>query len=69
MSNEGFRGIPGVPDGWELVAIRNPKEGDWIVGADGEPFRVDHERSQVWPIIRKIECLRSTDRLRMQMSS
>ena len=28
MSNEGFRGVPGVPDGWELVRIGLPAIGD-----------------------------------------
>lgn len=55
QNNQGFRGIPGVPDGWELVAIRVPKEGEWFVGVDGKPFQADHAFGQQWTIIRKIE--------------
>jgi hypothetical protein len=55
QNNQGFRGIPGVPDGWELVAIRVPKEGEWFVGVDGKPFQADHACGQQWTIIRKIE--------------
>jgi hypothetical protein len=55
MSSEGFRGIPGVPDGWELVAVRIPKKGDWFLSIEGKPCQADHDRGHVWPIIRKIE--------------
>jgi hypothetical protein len=54
-SEQGFKGIPGVPDGWELLAIRVPKKGEWFLGTDGKPLRADHDRGLVWPIIRKIE--------------
>ncbi|MFN9113025.1 MAG: hypothetical protein ACK5XN_23400 [Bacteroidota bacterium] len=54
-SEQGFRGIPGVPDGWELVAIRVPMEGEWFVGVDGKPLQAKHGHGHVWPIIRKIE--------------
>ena len=46
--------IPGVPDGWELVALRAPGKEEWFVGVDGKPCQADH-RFEVWPIIRKIE--------------
>jgi hypothetical protein len=51
MSNQ----IPGVPEGWELMAIRVPDKGEWFVGVDGKPCRAEHRCGQVWPIIRKIE--------------
>ena len=56
MSNEGFRGVPGVPDGWELVEIRKIRAGDFSVSRDGKPFEWQISDSDtVWPIIRKIE--------------
>jgi hypothetical protein len=54
-AEQGFRNIPGVPDGWELMAFRVPKEGEWFLVIDGKPFQADHDRGSVWPIIRKIE--------------
>jgi hypothetical protein len=59
MSGEGFRGVLGVPDGWELVEIGNPvADVDWVVGIDGTP-RIYQYNPQLtahnWPIIRKIE--------------
>jgi hypothetical protein len=55
MSNEGFRGVPGLPDGWELVALRVPNKGEWFIGVDGKPCQAERSSGQVWPIIRKIE--------------
>jgi hypothetical protein len=55
MSSEGFKGVPGVPDGWELVAFRVPDKGEWFVGVDGKPCQAELSSGQVWPIIRKIE--------------
>ena len=51
MSNQ----IPGVPEGWELVALRVPDKGERFVGVDGKPCQADRSCRQVWPIIRKIE--------------
>jgi hypothetical protein len=53
--SEGFKGVPGVPDGWELVALRVPDKGEWFIGVDGKPCQADRSSGQVWPIIRKIE--------------
>lgn len=53
--SEAFRGVPGVPDGWELVALRGPCKGEWFIGVDGKPCQTDRNSGQVWPIIRKIE--------------
>jgi hypothetical protein len=55
QNNQGFRGIPGVPDGWELVAIRNAIKGEWIVDSKGHLHQVQTNTNGVWPIIRKIE--------------
>jgi len=55
MSSEGFKGVPGVPDGWELVAIRLPKQGEMFLNVRGEPQNASYEGDQIWPIIRKIE--------------
>jgi hypothetical protein len=54
--SEGFRNVPGVPDGWELVEVRKIKQGDFSINGDGKPFKwMTCESDAVWPIIRKIE--------------
>ena len=54
MSEQGFRGVPGVPEGWELVGIRQVEDGEWSLA--GEPFQWSGEKSyRVHPVIRKIE--------------
>ena len=56
MSEQGFRGVPGVPDGWELVAIRKIKRGDWTIDICGEAWLFESvETLTMWPVIRKIE--------------
>jgi hypothetical protein len=35
MSEQGFRGVPGVPDGWELVRIGVVHHGEWRLMDDG----------------------------------
>jgi hypothetical protein len=48
--------IEGVPDGWELVRIGQPTEGEWAIGGDGTPWQYKGSRSaEVWPIVRKID--------------
>jgi hypothetical protein len=55
MSEQGFRGVPGVPDGWELVGIR-PISEDWTIGSDGKPMFYEGGLTTTWwPVIRKIE--------------
>jgi hypothetical protein len=54
-SEQGFPNVPGVPDGWELVALRVPDKGEWFIGVDGKPCQAERSSGQVWPIIRKIE--------------
>lgn len=55
MSEQGFRGIPGVPEGWELVRIGVPSKGDYCL--DGYAGVMEGEIGMVVarPIVRKIE--------------
>lgn len=57
MSNEGFRNVPGVPEGWELVGIRPAMPADWFVNRDGkaEQWRMSWKSKLIHAIIRKIE--------------
>jgi hypothetical protein len=55
--SEGFRNVPGVPDGWELVRVGQPVYNvDHIVDPDGNPKLCDFDSSYLnRVIIRKIE--------------
>jgi hypothetical protein len=57
MSSQGFRGIPGVPEGWELVGFRKLMFEDWYVGVLGKPERWQQSSASVnvYGVIRKIE--------------
>jgi len=57
MSEQGFKGIPGVPDGWKLVRIGVPSRGDKFLNtSNGEITTAYFEFSLCWlPIVRKIE--------------
>ncbi len=57
MSSEGFRGIPGVPEGWELLAVRRAKQGECRLVGVGRVcvWTVPGESDAVYPILRKIE--------------
>ena len=57
MSSEGFEGVPGVPDGWELVRIDNPTHGDWFIDVFGLPMQYLYQNpcGGKFPIVRKIE--------------
>jgi hypothetical protein len=57
MSSEGFKGVPGVPEGWELLEVRHAKPSDWYLGRDGEPqiWTQSCQSNLVYCIIRKIE--------------
>jgi hypothetical protein len=59
MSEQGFRNVPGVPEGWELVLFGKPKPGDFVLNWVGQVEQWNHARFQntayVFPIIRKIE--------------
>jgi hypothetical protein len=56
MSSEGFKNVPGVPDGWELVAIRHPVNGDFYVYR-GLIYQWENSGAcySTFPIIRKVE--------------
>jgi len=49
--------IPGVPEGWELVAIRKPIKGDWYLDgyATIGQWTSDEPSPFIFDIIRKIE--------------
>jgi hypothetical protein len=55
MSEQGFKGVPGVPEGWELVAVRSGRYGEWHINADGKPELVRDDTANLLCIIRKIE--------------
>jgi hypothetical protein len=55
MSSEGFRGIPGVPEGWELVKFRCGEIGEYVIDGDGKPYRLLTRSVTFCAIIRKIE--------------
>jgi hypothetical protein len=55
MSDQGFKNIPGVPEGWELLAIRRGRYGEWHINADGKPELVRDDTANLLCIIRKIE--------------
>jgi hypothetical protein len=55
MSNEGFKGVPGVPEGWELVEFRCGEIGEHVIDGDGKPYRLLSRSVTFCAIIRKIE--------------
>jgi hypothetical protein len=57
MSEQGFKNIPGVPEGWELVhCLRIGEPGEIGLNQLGEPFAIGPNRTiKKVPIIRKIE--------------
>jgi hypothetical protein len=57
MSNQGFQGIPGVPDGWELVRFDYAVEGERYLTGSGEiVVHLSTKPTQAMRlIIRKIE--------------
>jgi hypothetical protein len=56
MSNQGFRGVPGVPDGWELVhAYRIAEAGEHVLDGNGLPVLRGKRSVLKFPIIRKVE--------------
>jgi hypothetical protein len=56
MSSEGFRNVPGVPDGWELVhANRRAVKGEHYISDGNVEVQKMSESVFAHPIIRKIE--------------
>jgi hypothetical protein len=53
MSNQ----IPGVPDGWELLRIDGPTNGEWFIDGVGLPkqYLYENQCGGKFPIIRKID--------------
>jgi hypothetical protein len=47
--------IPGVPEGWELVAFRRAKIGEHVIDGNGNPCKITSTTSEIFAIIRKIE--------------
>ena len=54
---DGFRGIPGVPEGWELVRIGTPVYGEWYIDNQGVIRRCEFDKlvSTNHVIVRRIE--------------
>ena len=56
MMSEGFRGVPGVPDGWELVHACRQAESEETYLTGDEVIKIAKFRTSArFPIIRKIE--------------
>jgi hypothetical protein len=47
--------IPGVPEGWELVAFRRAKIGEHVIDGNGNPCKITSITSEIFAIIRKVE--------------
>jgi hypothetical protein len=56
MSEQGFRNVPGVLDGWELIhACRQAESGEAYLTRDGSVNIAKLRTTASYPIIRKIE--------------
>jgi hypothetical protein len=57
MSEQGFRGVPGVPEGWELVRIVDkPHIGEYALDYVNHPVMVtEPDAWDIGVIVRKIE--------------
>jgi hypothetical protein len=56
MSEQGFKGVPGVPEGWELVRIDFVTEGEWyLFKGRVDKWESKHVSHCDFPILRKIE--------------
>jgi hypothetical protein len=57
MSEQGFRGVPGVPEGWELVRIDDkPQIGEYALDRFNHPVMVtEPDAWDLGVIVRKIE--------------
>jgi hypothetical protein len=54
---DGFRGVPGVPDGWELVRIGTPSKGEFYLDnlCGIAECKIPEYMSRNYVIVRKIE--------------
>ena len=55
MSEQGFRGIPGIPDGWELVRIGRPDKDEYYLDGNNEVNQAEYCIYVYRPIVRKIQ--------------
>jgi hypothetical protein len=56
MSEQGFKGVPGVPEGWELLEFRTAVSGDCVIDVRGCVMTWGGKESvYVYPIIREVE--------------
>jgi hypothetical protein len=55
-SEQVFRGVSGVPDGWELLRIGRPDKGEHFLDGNNNLDQAEHNGlSSYRPIVRKIE--------------
>lgn len=56
MSNEVEKHVPGVPDGYRLVAIGAPKKGEFFITSHNMVVRADKNMYEYcWPVVEPIE--------------
>lgn len=57
VKTDGFRGVPGVPDGWELVGVRPVEPGEYRMVSSGEARLWNGDETSLgWAaVIRKTE--------------
>jgi hypothetical protein len=57
MSEQGFRGVPGIPDGWELVRIGVVVDGEYrlMIDQSVQAWKGPHPSNGWAVIVRKIE--------------
>ncbi len=53
--SDGFRDIPGVPEGWELVRIGTAYRNEFVVTENGVAPFIGNESKSIYAIVRKIE--------------
>ena len=51
---KSFEGVPGVPEGWELIAVRKVQIGEWTVNRNGDLEKWKFNSSGIYPVIRKV---------------
>ena len=52
---KGFEGVPGIPEGWELVAVRKASCGEYMIDSHTGPYQWTSSSSiGVYPIIREV---------------
>lgn len=52
---KGFVGVPGIPEGWELVAVRKASCGEYVLDSHTGPYKwISGSSIGVYPIIRQV---------------